>query len=101
MPEPSKLIDQLLGKRFAVPELGDMVQAIMSEFGGFQVFAKEWMASYTKCTGVARANMLRDFTRLMVMANEQAQSNPVEGMSTEEIEHTVKELLKGFVDGER
>lgn len=101
MPEITGVIDKLLTKQFKVPELADMVQAIMREFNGFETFAKEWHVQYTAAQGAAKASMLRDFTRLMVMANEQAASNPVEAMSTEELEMTVKAMLSEYVADER
>lgn len=102
MSEPANIVDKLLGKRNVIPEMADLVQGILTEFNGFQNFAKEWHRQYTVCTsGAAKAAMLRDITRLMVMSQEQAANNPVEGMSTEEIEQTTKMLLKEMIDAEK
>lgn len=85
-----------LSRRNQLPEMDDLLTAIVGQFGGFQEFAKEFYEAYKRCkqTPMAASKMLEGVMRLMNTVNEKRTATPIEQLSTPELETIVLELMR-------
>lgn len=85
-----------LSKRNSLPDMDDLLTAIVGQFGGFQEFAKEFYEAYNRCkkTPMASAKMLEGVIRLMNTVNDKRTATPIEQLSTSELEAIVLDLMK-------
>lgn len=95
MKDSKGLLDALLATRSTLPELQDLVHALMEEFGGFRKFAKEWGEHYKNSkNAMTKQKMLSEMVKLIILANNQQVDNPVEGMSDDELRAVLKEVVE-------
>lgn len=96
MTDPKELLKVLLQGRNSIPDMEDLTDCILQEFGGFKKFAQELHIQYTACkkTPMAASRMLESVMRLITAVNANRKASALDNMSTEEIEAVIVNLLK-------
>lgn len=87
----------ILSAQADVPELTEMAGALVKAFGGAEEFAREYFTTYsnptTQRSPMAKAKMLDGVLRIVQQSGSKKKSNPLEGMSDEDLEAVIDGIL--------